>query len=55
MGKGSTRRPTQISREEEDLRWAYFQGAISFEEFERRHKQLVTEGKITRSGRKIDA
>ena len=33
MGKGSKRRPCQISRVEEDLRWALAFGEITMREF----------------------
>ena len=33
MSKGSTRRPCQISREEETLRWGLALGKITFEEW----------------------
>ncbi len=33
MGKGSKRRPCQISRVEEDLRWNLAIGKITFEEW----------------------
>jgi hypothetical protein len=50
MGKGDTRRPRQISRHEEDLRWALALGKISFKTFEERYKALHREGLIHRSG-----
>lgn len=42
MGKGSKPRPTQISREELDLRWAFAQGKIqiSDEEFKQKVKEI---------------
>lgn len=51
MGKGDKRRPRSISREEEELRYAYAYSKMTFKEFERRYKQLVKEGKIVRDGR----
>jgi len=48
MGKGSTRRPTLISPEEERLRWKLAYGKITFKEYERRYKQLVKQGKTKR-------
>lgn len=39
-GKGSKRRPCQISKHEEDLRWKLAFGYISFEEFERRMHEI---------------
>lgn len=53
-GKGSNRRPRQTTKEEDDLRWAYFQGAIKFDEYERRYKKLLKEGKIKRNGKVVD-
>ncbi len=40
VGKGSRRRPRSVSRHEEDLRWKYMQGGMSFLEFEKRLKQI---------------
>ena len=40
MSKGSQRRPRQISREEEDLRWAFAYGKIDREDFEREMLRL---------------
>lgn len=48
MGKGSNRRPPQISPAEEDLRYALAYGEIDEKEFNRRFKQLKKEGKIYR-------
>ena len=53
MGKGSTRRPCQIGREEEDLRWRRALGQVTVEQFEQEYAKLEAEGKITRAGRKI--
>ena len=50
MSKGSARRPRQISRQEEDLRWALAFGKITFKEFERKYRALHREGLIHRSG-----
>jgi len=52
-GKGDQRRPSQIGREEEDLRWALASGHITFCQFEKRYNQLLKEGKIIRSGRTL--
>jgi len=52
-GKGSVRRPCQITRAEENLRWALALGEIKFVEFERRRKILLKEGQIKRSGRVV--
>ena len=51
MSKGSTRRPCQISREEEDLRWALALGRITKEEYDAEYARLEAEGKIMRGGR----
>lgn len=51
MSKGSARRPTQISRQEEDLRYALAFGKITFKVFEQKMKALHREGLIHRSGR----
>jgi len=53
MGKGSTRRPSSITREEENLRWKLAFGHITFEQFERKYKELLKAGKIKRNGRVI--
>ena len=51
MGKGSRRRPRLVSREEEDLRWAYYkQGRdgypkMSKAEFDKRLAELKKKGK----------
>lgn len=51
MGKGDTRRPSQIGREEEQLNWALALKKITFATWKKRWKKLLQEGKITRSGR----
>ncbi|GAG87676.1 unnamed protein product [marine sediment metagenome] len=51
MGKGSWKRPRSISREEEDLRWAYAQGNMTYAYFRRRYADLKRAGLIRRSGR----
>jgi len=51
MGKGDRKRPPQISREEETLRWQRATGKIGWKEFERRYKKLLKEGKIYRRAR----
>jgi hypothetical protein len=53
MSKGSSRRPSQISREESELRWSLFGGLITREEFDRQYAELLKQGKITRGGRVI--
>jgi len=45
MGKGSGRRPTQVTRETENLNWLLAQKKITFKEYERRRKELVKKGK----------
>lgn len=50
MGKGSKTRPKQITREEEDLRWAYAQGRISYNQFFQKHTKFKRAGLIKRSG-----
>lgn len=54
LGKGSNRRPKQITKEEEILRWAYAFGKMNFDEFERRYNKLLKQGKICRNGRIIN-
>ena len=46
MGKGSKKRPTLISREEEELAWLLYQGKIDFEGYRQRYVKLLKEGKI---------
>ncbi|MFX1452434.1 MAG: hypothetical protein ACFFCM_16460 [Promethearchaeota archaeon] len=53
MGKGSRKRPSAITREEEDLRYALYYKKITFEQFERKYKELMKAGKIKRNGRVI--
>jgi len=47
-GKGDTRRPARISREEEALRWALAFGKITFKQFERKYRELKKSGLIWR-------
>jgi len=47
-GKGSNRRPSQISKEEERIRWKLAFGEITFDEFERQYKELKKRGLIYR-------
>jgi len=47
-GKTSDRRPCATSKEEQDLRWAYATGAINFDEYEKRYKELKEKGLIYR-------
>lgn len=51
MSKGSQRRPTCITAQEERIRWKLAYGYITFKEFEIRMKELKTRGLIRRSGR----
>lgn len=48
MGKGDSRRPSRISKEEENIRFALALGKISFKTFEKRYKELKKQGKIWR-------
>lgn len=52
MGKGSARRPCQVSREEEDLRWELAMGLITREQFDQKLRELEHAGKVTRGGRR---
>ncbi len=54
MGKGSKLRPSQITREEETIRWQLLQGEISHAEFERKYRALKKRGLIRRSGKPIE-
>lgn len=54
MGKGSKKRPRQITREELKLRWDFADGKLSFDEFECRYKKLKKQGLIKRSGRRVE-
>jgi hypothetical protein len=53
MGKGSKRRPSSTTREEEDLRWKLAFGKITFKQYEKKYKELLKAGKIQRNGRVI--
>lgn len=53
MGKGSKRRPSFTTREEQDLRNKYAESRITFDEFEKQYKKLMREGKIKRNGRVV--
>jgi len=48
MSKGSNRRPSQVSKEEELLRWKLAFGEIALDEFEIQYKQLKSQGKVYR-------
>ena len=45
MSKGSQRRPRQVSREEEDLRWEYATTDMSLIEFNRKLRRIKRMGK----------
>lgn len=53
-GKGDKPRPRQITREEEELRWKYAFGGMTFDEYEAKYKKLKAKGLIKRSGRVMD-
>lgn len=44
MGKGDNRRPSTVSREEENLRWLLYEKKITFAEYERKRKKLIAKG-----------
>lgn len=46
MSKGSKRRPTLISREEEELNWKLALGYITFETWKRKRRELEKQGLI---------
>ncbi len=48
MGKGSIRRPSSISREEETLRWRLAQKQITFGEYRKQYRELKEQGKLKR-------
>lgn len=48
MGKGSQRRPTATSREEETLRWQLATDEITLKEYKKRYGVLKRQGKIYR-------
>lgn len=52
MSKGSQRRPSFISRQEEGLRWDLAMGYITRADFDRRYKELEKRGLITRGKRR---
>jgi uncharacterized membrane protein len=54
-GKGDQRRPPQITRHEESLRWAFALGEITKEQYEQRYRELEAKGLIQRSGRVLHA
>lgn len=46
MGKGSKRRPTLISREEEELNWKLALGYITSGTWKRKRRELMKRGLI---------
>lgn len=54
MGKGDKKRPKQITREEDIIRWQLACGHITFKVFERKYKVLKKCGLIMRSGKPIE-
>lgn len=54
MSKGSGRRLCQTGCDEEELRYRLATGKITFKQFEIRYKKLLREGKVTRSGKRIN-
>ena len=44
-GKGSQRRPCQLSREAEDLQWALYEGRVTFKAYEQKRQKLLSENK----------
>ena len=40
MGKGSTPRPRQVSREELNLRWEYAEGKMTLKQFNQRLMEI---------------
>lgn len=52
-GKGSGRRPSQIGKEEEDLRYALAEGKITSEQFQSEYIKLLHTHRITRNGRVV--
>jgi len=48
VSKGSNRRPSQISKEEELIRWKLAFGEMTFDEYEVQYKKLQKQGKIYR-------
>ena len=47
-GKGSQRRPTCVSPQEERIRWKLAYGVITFKEFEARMRELKKQGLVRR-------
>ena len=53
MGKGSKKRPSQITVEEERIRWQLAYGKITFATFRRKYLALKKRGLIRRSGKSM--
>ena len=52
-GKGDARRPRQTTAQEEALRYDLAFGLITPQHYALRYQELLSQGKITRNGRKI--
>lgn len=48
MSKGSQRRPTCVSPQEERIRWKLAYGLMTFVEFEKRMRELKAQGLVQR-------
>jgi len=46
-------KPYSTTQEEQDLRWKYSLGKMSFKEYEEQYRKLLKAGKIRRSGRTV--
>ena len=46
-------KPYTTTREEQNLRWKYANGGMTFAQYEKKYKQLLKAGKIKRSGRVV--
>jgi len=46
-------KPYSTTQEEQDLRWKYSLGKMSFKEYEKQYRKLLKAGKIRRSGRTV--
>ena len=54
MGKGDWTRPSQITREEERIRWQLAYHKITFATFRKKYLALKKRGLIVRSGRPLE-
>ena len=43
-----------ISRQEEELRWAFAYGKMTFDQYMAKRKKLLAEGKITMNGKVVE-